>query len=553
MLTRLVIHNYALIKELDIQFNKSYTIITGETGAGKSILLGALNLILGSRADTSSLLDKTKKCIVEAEFDLKDYALNDFFETNELDFSNHTVIRREINAEGKSRAFINDTPVNLNTLRGLTLQLVDIHSQRDSLALIDVGYQMTVVDAFAKNEKQLIIYKSQFVAYKNAIGELNALIEKERTSKSNFDYLQFQLNELDSLNLKEGEQESSEQELETLNNAEEIKSNLLQSYNALNDEAGLVNQLREVLQFLKSIAKYNNSYKQLADRIESCKIELVDIVNEIENAEQEIIFDAARIEILNDRLNLIYRLQNKHQLKTVEELINLQNQLAEQVNSISSLDLQIEKQQKIVESERQKVTVIATEISKQRLKAIPFIETKMHSFLKELGMPDGRLKIELITDKEEFHSNGMDVIQFLFSANKGHDFKPIIKVASGGELSRVMLCIKALTAEVLLMPTMIFDEIDTGVSGEVALKVGKMMMAIAKEHQVISITHLPQIAARGNSHLFVYKSNSGNQTTTNIRELNPEERVIEIAKMIGGNQYTASAETNARELMNSIS
>ena len=552
MLSRLVIHNYALIKELDIQFNKSYTIITGETGAGKSILLGALNLILGSRADTASLLDKSKKCIVEAEFDLKNYQINDFFETNELDFSEHTFIRREINAEGKSRAFINDTPVNLNTLRALTLQLVDIHSQRDSLALIDVGYQMTVVDAFAKNEKQLVAYKSQLTVYKNAIADLNVLVEKERTSKSNFDYLQFQLNELEGLNLKAGEQESSEQELETLNNAEEIKSNLLQSFTALNDESGLVNKLREVLHFLKLISKYNNTYQQLADRAESCKIELVDISNEIENAEQQIVFDAARIELLNDRLNLIYRLQNKHQLKTVEDLINLQNQFAEQVNSISSLDFQIENQQKLVAIEKQKLSFVAAEISKQRLKAIPFIETKMHSFLKELGMPDGLLKIELIADKGEFHSNGSDLIQFLFSANKGHDFKPIIKVASGGELSRVMLCIKALTAEVLLMPTMIFDEIDTGVSGEVALKVGKMMMFIAKEHQVIAITHLPQIAARGNTHLFVYKLTSQNQTTTNIKELNAEERVIEIAKMIGGNQYTASAETNARELMNSI-
>ena len=552
MLSRLVIHNYALIKELDIQFNKSYTIITGETGAGKSILLGALNLILGSRADTASLLDKSKKCIVEAEFDLKNYQINDFFETNELDFSEHTFIRREINAEGKSRAFINDTPVNLNTLRALTLQLVDIHSQRDSLALIDVGYQMTVVDAFAKNEKQLVAYKSQLTVYKNAIADLNVLVEKERTSKSNFDYLQFQLNELEGLNLKAGEQESSEQELETLNNAEEIKSNLLQSFTALNDESGLVNKLREVLHFLKSISKYNSTYQQLADRAESCKIELVDISNEIENAEQQIVFDAARIELLNDRLNLIYRLQNKHQLKTVEDLINLQNQFAEQVNSISSLDFQIENQQKLVAIEKQKLSFVAAEISKQRLKAIPFIETKMHSFLKELGMPDGLLKIELIADKGEFHSNGSDLIQFLFSANKGHDFKPIIKVASGGELSRVMLCIKALTAEVLLMPTMIFDEIDTGVSGEVALKVGKMMMSIAKEHQVIAITHLPQIAARGNTHLFVYKLTSQNQTTTNIKELNAEERVIEIAKMIGGNQYTASAETNARELMNSI-
>lgn len=552
MLSRLVIHNYALIKELDIQFNKSYTIITGETGAGKSILLGALNLILGSRADTSSLLDKSKKCIVEAEFDLRDYSLNEFFENNELDFARHTIIRREINAEGKSRAFINDTPVNLNALRGLTLQLVDIHSQRDSLALIDIGYQMTVVDAFAKNEKQLIAYRNQWTTYKNTISDLNDLIEKERSSKSNFDYLQFQLNELEILNLKAGEQESSEQELETLNNAEEIKSNLLQSYSALNDETGLVNQLREVLQFLKSISKYNISYKQLADRIESCKIELMDIANEIENAEQEIVFDAGRIEILNDRLNLIYRLQNKHQLKSVEDIINLQNQIAEEVSSISSLDLQIEKQHKLVADEKQKLATIASEISKQRIKAIPFIETKMHSFFKELGMPDGRLKIELVTDKDQFHSNGMDVIQFMFSANKGHDFKPIVKVASGGELSRVMLCIKALTAEVMLMPTMIFDEIDTGVSGEVALKVGKMMMSIAKEHQVIAITHLPQIAARGNTHLFVYKSNSGNQTTTNIRELNSEERVIEIAKMIGGNQYTESAETNARELMNSI-
>lgn len=552
MLSRLVIHNYALIRELDIPFNMSFTIITGETGAGKSILLGALNLILGSRADTSALLDKTKKCIVEAEFDLKNYELQDFFEVNELDFSDQTIVRREINADGKSRAFINDTSVNLNTLKSLTTQLVDIHSQRDSLALIDVNYQMSVVDAFAKNELFLSNYKSQFTAYKLAISQLNDLVEKERSSKSNFDYLQFQLNELESLNLKQGEQEDSEQELTTLNNAEEIKSNLMQSLAAMNDENGLLSQIKEAVHFLKSISKYNEVYKQLAERIESCKIELADIANEIENAEQDIVFDAARIEVLNDRLNLIYRLQNKHQLKTVEALIDLQTQFTEQVNSIASLDIQIEKQQKLVTNAKEKLNGIAVKISEQRKKSIPFIESKMHSFLKELSMPDARLKIDLTNDHNEFFSNGTDVVQFLFSANKGHDYKPISKVASGGELSRVMLCIKALTAEVLLMPTLIFDEIDTGVSGEVALKVGKMMLSIAKEHQVIAITHLPQIAARGNSHLFVYKTTSGNQTTTSIKELKPEERVVEIAKMIGGNKYTESAETNARELINNV-
>ncbi|MEO8148501.1 MAG: DNA repair protein RecN [Bacteroidia bacterium] len=549
MLSRIVIHNYALIKELDIHFSKALVIITGETGAGKSILLGALNLILGSRADTSALLDKSKKCIVEAEFDLKEYDLNNFFADNELDYADHTFIRREINAEGKSRAFINDTPVNLNVLRQLALQLVDIHSQRDSLALIDATYQMHVVDAFAKNEKKISTYQQQHAVYKNAFQQLNELVEKEKVSKNNLDYLQFQLTELDAAALQYGEQEKTEQELETLNNAEEIKQQLVNAYANLNNENGLLTNMRTIVASLKSIGKYNDKFAQLAERVESCHIELKDITNEIENAEQEINFDADRIDFLNERLNLIYKLQKKHQLQTIDELITLHNKLAEEVDSISSLDAQIEKQQQLVTKEKTTLQNAAVQLSEQRAKVIPSIESKLQILLKELAMPDARLKIELQTDKENFHSNGIDEIQFLFSANKGHDFKSISKVASGGELSRVMLCLKALTAEVLQMPTMIFDEIDTGVSGEVALKVGKMMAQIAREHQVIAITHLPQIAAKGNSHLFVYKQLQNNLTTTKIKELKEEERIVEIAKMIGGDKYSQSAEANAREMM----
>lgn len=549
MLSRLVIHNYALIKQLDINLNKAFTIITGETGAGKSILLGALNLILGSRADTSALFDKTKKCIVEAEFDLKEYNLQYFFTVNELDYANHTLIRREITADGKSRAFINDTPVNLNTLRGLTLQLVDIHSQRDSLALIDSTYQMNVVDAFAKNEKLISAYNVQLTGYKSSLHQLNVLVEKENQSKTNLDYLQFQLSELDVANLQSGEQETAEQELETLNNSEEIKSHLSFAYSSLSDEQGLLNKLREVLTAIKSIAKYNSTYAQLAERMESSHIELKDITNEIENAQEDIAFDPERIEYLNERLNLIYRLQKKHQLNTVEELMQLHTNLADEVEGIASLDMQIDQQQKLVAAEKLKLVDAGEKITASRLKVIPSIETKILTLLKELAMPEALLKIELFSDREVFHANGIDQIQFLFSANKGHDFKSISKVASGGELSRVMLAIKALTAEVAQMPTMIFDEIDTGVSGEVALKVGKMMSIISKEHQVISITHLPQIAARGNAHLFVYKQTQNNQTITNIRLLKDDERIIEIAKMIGGDNYTEVAEANAKELM----
>lgn len=549
MLSRLHIRNYALIKELDIKLGNEFIIITGETGAGKSILLGALNLILGNRADTSTLLDKSKKCIVEAEFNLKEYHLKEFFESNELDYTYQTLIRREINAEGKSRAFINDTPVNLNVLRQLTLQLVDIHSQRDSLALLDVDYQMGVLDAFAKNDDRVNEYRKQHQVYKNVEQQLNDLIEKEKASKANLDYLQFQLNELDAAALETGEQNKSEQELETLNNSEEIKQHLISAFTALNDENGMLSQMRAITVSLKAIGKYNNEFALLAERLESSNIELRDITNEIENAEQKINFDAGRIEFLNERLNVIYKLQKKHQLQTVDELIAFQNKLSNEVDSISSLDMQIENHKKQLSKEKSSLQNAGAKLSEKRVKVIPSIEGKVQTILKELAMPDARLKIELQTDKEQFNSNGIDTIQFLFSANKGHDFKPITKVASGGELSRVMLCLKALTAEVLQMPTMIFDEIDTGVSGEVALKVGKVMAQIAAGHQVIAITHLPQIAAKGSAHLFVYKQVQNNITTTLIRALQEEERIVEIAKMIGGDHYSKSAETNARELM----
>ncbi len=549
MLMQLSITNYALIRQLKINFGNSFVIITGETGAGKSILLGALNLILGSRADSTSLSDQTKKCVVEAEFDIKEYNLKSFFDENELDYSHHTIIRREINAEGKSRAFINDTPVNLALLRQLALQLVDIHSQRDNLALTDAAYQLHVVDAFAKNEKLIEEYRNQHQVFKQASATLSGLIEKEKAAKSNLDYLQFQLNELDNADLKDDELAKSEQELETLSNAEEIKLQLAGAHSGLSGEDGLLNNLRSVMSMLKGIAKFNERFSEIATRMETSQIELKDIAAEVESAEQEIVFDAERIEYLNDRLNLIYKLLKKHQLQTTAELIQLQQKLSEEVSSISSLDVQIEKQQKITEKEKAKLKEIALQLSGQRNKIIPTIENKLQGLLKELAMPDARLKIELQTSIDLFHENGMDNIQFLFSANKGHDFKPVAKVASGGELSRVMLCLKTLTAEVLQMPTLIFDEIDTGVSGEVALKVGKMMSQIAREHQVIAITHLPQIAAKGNRHMLVYKQTEGKIATTNIKELNSDERIIEIAKMIGGEQYTKVAEANARELM----
>jgi DNA repair protein RecN (Recombination protein N) len=548
MLIRLYIQNYALIKQLDICFEPSFITITGETGAGKSILLGALNLILGNRADTTVLLNSQQKCIVEATFDLNAYNMQAFFIQHELDFQANTVIRREINAEGKSRAFINDTPVNLQVLRLLTVQLIDIHSQRDSLALNDANYQMNVIDAFAKNQHIVNVYMQLFKTHKEALHKLQMLTEADKTAKSNLDFTQFQYQELSALQLKSDEQENLEHELETLTHADTITQNLIKLNQIIQTEEGTLNQLRQGISLLRQIAKFQTNYQTLADRLESVRIEMQDLSSEVDIELSKVNIEPQRIEFINDRLSSIYRLQKKHSCKTISDLIELQEKFSLEITKTTAMDHLIAEQQALVNSLTKKITDAAAKLSSSRKEILASFESQIKKTLAGLSMPDARLKINLNTS-DRFLSNGTDVIDFTFSANKGHDFKSIAKVASGGELSRLMLALKNLIAHVMQLPTLIFDEIDTGVSGQVALQMGDVMQAIATKHQVIAITHLPQIAAKGKQHLNVFKTTSGNTTLSGIKHLNDDERVIEIAKMLGGNNFTTSAETQARELM----
>jgi DNA repair protein RecN (Recombination protein N) len=551
MLKHLSIQNYALIDKLEVDFSDGLTIITGETGAGKSILLGALGLIAGSRADSQSLQDKTQKCIVEAVFDVKDYSLKDFFWTNELDYEVTSTIRREITPEGKSRAFINDTPVTLNQLKSLAERLIDIHSQHQTLTLNGSEFQLSVVDAYAKHPDTLSEYAVNFKQFKTFEKLLNDLLTRESQAKKDLDYFQFQFNELEEANLKAGEQSDLEQELEALNNAEDIKLNLSKAAAGLNGgEQNLISSLNEIKTILAAFAKYKPEINDLSTRLTSAYIELKDISNELESLEQDIIYDPKHIEVLTTKLDIVYRLQQKHQVKTVDELISIKNELSDKLLEFSSLETEIEKTQKELTVAQKSLTALAKKIAANRKKEIPKIEKEIASLLFSLSMPNAQLKIEHI-ETEILGVNGTDKVNFLFSANKGSDFKELHKVASGGELSRLMLSIKSLIAQLTALPTIIFDEIDTGVSGDVADKVGSIMNLMAKAMQVITITHLPQIASKGQSHLFVYKEDKNDKTYSNIKKLSADERVQEIAKMLSTGAPTAAAISNAKELLKS--
>jgi DNA repair protein RecN (Recombination protein N) len=551
MLKHLSVQNYALIDKLDVELTNGLTIITGETGAGKSILLGALGLIAGSRADTQSLQDKTKKCIIEASFDIKGYSLKDFFKEHELDHEPLTTIRREINPEGKSRAFINDTPVTLVQLKELGERLIDIHSQHQTLSLNGNDFQLSVVDAFAKHQPLLDEYYTDFSSFKDLEKQLKELIEKEAQARKDLDYFQFQFNELEDAGLKAGEQASMEQELETLNNAEEIKSNLSKAAGGLNGgEQNLLSSLNEIKILLNGMAKFKPEIAELSARVNSSYIELKDIANEIESIEQEVVYDPKQIDLLNEKLDAIYRLQQKHQVKTIEELISIKDEISNKLLDFSSLETEIEKTKAALDKVNKALSAKAKIISENRKKAIPKIEKEIASLLSSLSMPNAQLQINQ-SATEIYTSSGTDKISFLFSANKGSELKELNKVASGGELSRLMLSIKSLIAQLTALPTIIFDEIDTGVSGDVADKVGSIMNSMSAKMQVITITHLPQIASKGQSHLFVYKEDKNNKTFSNIRKLNAEERIQEVAKMLSTGTPTAAAISNAKELLKS--
>lgn len=552
MLKRLSVQNYILIDQLDITLGKGLTIITGETGAGKSIILGALGLMLGQRADANLLLNKEKKCIVEGTFDVSAYGLEDFFHAHELDFDRETTIRREINPEGKSRAFVNDTPVGLQVLKELAALLVDIHSQHETLLLSNSRFQLNVVDAYAENKKIRELYKSSFSSYKTLQKELTALIDAEQKSKGDLDYLQFQFNELAALNLQSGEQLQLEQEQEKLEHAEEILGQLAKATTGLQGgEENIVAELIAVQNIVQSLRKYDDQFESLSARIQAAIVELKDVYDELDKAAGDLQVDPARLEWINDRLSALYQLQKKHRLSTVDELLVLQNDLEQKMLKIGSLEEEIEKKQAALKEGLTALKKVADELSASRKKAIPGIEKEINKQLVELAMPHAVLRIaqQPVDDKDTFLADGQERIQFLFSANKGMDFKELAKVASGGEMSRLMLSIKSLLARLSEMPTIIFDEIDTGISGETAARVGGILKSMAKEHQVLAITHLPQMASKGDAHFLVYKETKKSSTRSFLRELNEEERVNEIARMLSGEELTAAALENARDLL----
>jgi len=557
MLEKLVINNYALIDNLEISFDKGLNILTGETGAGKSIILGALSLILGQRAESRYFFNQQKKCVIEGVFSINGFHLKSFFEENELDYEAETILRREITADGKSRAFINDTPVNLTIIKQLGEKLIDIHSQHATLEINDPEFQLLVVDSVSGHGELLSDYRSKYRAYKKSVAKLQQLMSENDKAKSELDYFQFQFDELEKASLADDEQERLEQELYTLNNAEEIKRNLLGAFYLMQDgETSALIQLREAGHHLSTLEKFNPEIAELHERLKSTLIELKDISAEIENIEQRTHTDEAKAVEINDRLSLMYNLQKKHRVSTNAELLQLQDELSEKIQQALFGDEEIEKLQKQIAAEKQELEKLAGQLSANRAKAIPNIEKQVIEALAEMGMANSTLKIELSLlppkgGDSHLGPDGSDQVRFLFSANKGHALAEMSKVASGGELSRLMLSIKSLIARYTALPTIIFDEIDTGISGEVANKVGQIMERLAGNLQVISITHLPQIASKGQSHYFVYKDNETATTYTRIRQLDKQERVVEIAKMLSGDKPGESAMQNARELLKS--
>ena len=550
MLQHLRIQNFALIEETEVHLNNGLTVITGETGAGKSILLGALGLTLGSRADVSSLHDKTKKCIIEAQFNIKEYSLMSFFESNELDFEEVTTIRREITPEGKSRAFINDTPTTLSVLKELGEKLIDIHSQHETLLLKETNFQFELVDAFAQTTNLFSDYKKQFNALQKLKKQLEELTAQEIQAKKELDYFQFQFNELEEANVKVGEQQQLEEESETLENAEFIKGSLVKSSLAINGgDENIVSALALVKQQLQSVSKFGKQFNELFERINSVSIELKELSKDIDACEEDVVYDNSRLEEVNAQLDKLNRLLKKHGVNSEEELLTIKTDIEAKLQQFSSLEVAIEKTQKEITALEKQCKALAKDLSDKRQKSTAGIEQNIKTMLTSLSMANAQFKIDL-KPLQALSINGQDAISFLFTANKGAEYKELHKTASGGELSRLMLCLKALLAERTALPTIIFDEIDTGVSGDVADKIGNILFAMGKTMQVITITHLPQMASKGGNNLFVYKSDSKDKTTSSIKALNKEERIAEIAKMLSTGTPTETALKNAKELLN---
>ncbi|MGJ5642087.1 DNA repair protein RecN [Formosa sp. S-31] len=550
MLTALSIKNYALIDDLQANFKGGFTIITGETGAGKSILLGALSLILGKRADLSSLKDDSQKCVIEAVFDIARYNLKSVFDQEDLDFEEQTIIRREILPSGKSRAFVNDTPVTLSSLQILGERLIDIHSQHQTLKMTDDEFQFQVIDALAGVEQELLDYSAHLKSYKQFKKELKKLSDFQAEANKEHEYNSFLLQELIEAKLVDGELESLEEEYETLDNIEAIKEKIVASHQLLNDEQiGALSILTEVKASFSKIASFSANYKELYNRIDSSLIELYDIFSEIEASEDALEADPNRLEQVNNRLQLLQNLLKKHLATDITELIQIQNSLEDKVSVTENLDKNIKKLQDQIAAETAVLDSLGKQIHEKRQAIIPDLKLQLEAYLQELGMPNAQFNITLTLD-EGYFENGKDVLQFLFSANKGGSFKALNKAASGGELSRIMLAIKAVLSKYMQLPTIMFDEIDTGVSGEVSNKMGGIMKQMSKNMQVFAITHLPQVAAKGDSHLKVYKEDVNQITTSNLIELSGEDRVVEIAQMLGGLELSSSALAHAKQLLN---
>ena len=552
MLKQLYIKNFTLIDELNIELYPGFSVITGETGAGKSIILGAIGLLLGQRADSKTIKQGADRCVIEAHFDLSRYNLKPFFDENDIEYDDSdTIIRRELTAAGKSRAFINDTPVALTMLKDLGEQLVDVHSQHQNLLLNKQDFQLNVIDILAHNNKELADYQQYYDEYRQKVKQLSDLQEVIANNKQQAEFLQFQYTELNDANLKEGEQEDLEQQQDTMSHAEDIKSALYEADNALNsDETGIVSQVRKATNALSGINNVFPKSTELSERLDSCRIELRDIADEVSKLLEDIDFDPAELDSINNRLDRLYELEHKYHVETVEELISLRDTLKQQLSNIENSDYAINELEKEVKHMQSLCQQRAEAISKIRQAVSQKMRSQLAERLKALGMPHARFDVKITTT--ELGRNGQDKVEFLFSANISTPLQPVAQVASGGEIARVMLSLKAMISGAIKLPTIIFDEIDTGVSGKIAEKMAQIMQEMGRaERQVISITHLPQIAALGSHHYRVSKEESTNGTTSHMTELTNDERVKEIAQMLSGSDVTEAAILNAKELLKS--
>ncbi|MCP9199747.1 DNA repair protein RecN [Gramella sp. GC03-9] len=550
MLTSLSIKNYALIEDININLQPGFTIITGETGAGKSIMLGALGLLLGDRADFSSIRNAEKKCVIEGSFSISNYKLQNFFKKEDLDYETQSIIRREILPSGKSRAFINDTPVKIAALQKLGSYLIDVHSQHETLSLGNAEYQFKVIDTIAKNEVEILQYRKELKEYKALLSRFEQLKEEQSQAAKEYDYHVFLLNELEEAQLKEGMQEELEERYEELNNVEELTENLGAAINSLQqEEVGSLESLKAVRSNLSRIAQFAATYESFYERVQSVIIELDDLQAELENALDKVEANPDELEMINQKLQLIYNLQKKHNAGNVAELLQILEELREKVSITENAENSLNEIQKAIKEQQEKLSLVADRIHENRKKIIPAFIEQTEQILKDLGMPNARLNIEL-KKGTEFLSNGSDQLEWFLAANKGGSFKEMKKAASGGELSRIMLAVKSILAAQSNLPTIIFDEIDTGVSGEIAQKMGEILQRMGQNMQVIAITHLPQIAGKGATHFKIFKEDNEQVTQTKIVRLEEQERIDELALMLGGESRSDSARAHAKSLLN---